>query len=292
MEHQFTLGIPTGESTLSVSRQLSALNRRLVSSDANYRMSIRFSPLSGTADGVVSVSSAANGWCNQSVWNLGRRARAQFYEAMAIEADRTDFSESNPIWPRPIFNENPYDEFRPYLDDAHFLGTAPEINADGTAGVAGEWDYTVLGLFGNDDTVPALDEAAVVFLGDHTDTAGNYKSIGLSELWLQNTNAPGSESNRQPIEDADTDNPMLMLFRGATEDQDEDAMTIITEANRLRPYTLDEVYDTLVLRGHGHFDTDSYSHLTVPSFTAMGGLVRFNNTTDQTIACIVTVHGL
>ena len=291
MEHTFTLGIPTGASTLSLPKNLSAINRRLVSSDANYRVSIRFAPTTGTSDGVVSVSSAANGWCNQRIWDFMREARQQFYDAMAISQDEGDVQ-----WPRPLFTENPYDEFRPYLDQDHFVGTAPELTADGLAGVAGEWDYSTIGLFGNyDDTTPIpLDEVALVYLGDHTQNPGfhEYLSLGGSQLWLQNTNAPGEESQREPVLPADMDNPMLMLFRGAEEAADEDAMTLITESNRTRPYELQSVYDSLVVRGYAHFDTDSYSHLTTARFDAMGGLLRFNNTTDDTIACIVTVHGL
>lgn len=294
MEHTFRFGIPNGLSTLSVARQLSAINRRLVSSDANYRVSMRFSPLSGSADGLVQVSSAPNGWCNQSVWNMGVRAREQFYQAMGIQQDDESMDHE---WPHPVSMDNPYDEFRPYLDESHFDGTAVELTADGAAAVLGEWDYTTLGLFGADSTAPGtLDEAKVIFLGDHiknpTPGTDDYRAIGLSELWLQNTNAPGSEADREPVLPQDTDNPYLMLFRGALEDQDEDAMTIINETNRTRPYELDTVYDTLVVRGECHFDTDSFSQYTVARFDAMGGLLRFNNTTGQTVACTLSVHSL
>lgn len=298
-EHQFTLGIPDGVSTLSLARNLSAINRRLHSSDANYMVSLRFTPLQGTADGLVQVSSAPNGWCNQSVWDMGARARIQFYEAMGIQQSLANevTGHTEMEWPTPISSDNPYDEFRPYLDEAHFDGSAAEIMADGTTGVAGEWDYTTLGLFGADSTAPGtLDEAKIIFLGDHiknpTPGTDDYRAIGLSELWLQNTNAPDSEADREPVLPQDTDNPYLMLFRGALEDQDEDAMTIINETNRTRPYQLDSVYDTLVLRGTCHMDTDSFSQYSVGRFMAMGGLLRFNNTTGQTVACTVRVHGL
>ena len=113
MERQFRLGIPHGQSTLSIPRNMSAINRKLVSSEEAYRVSIRFSPLAGTTDGLVQASSSPTSWVHYSIWNQGKRLREAFYEAMAIDDD------DRPDFPIPLIESNPYDEFRPYLDEYH-----------------------------------------------------------------------------------------------------------------------------------------------------------------------------
>ena len=310
MEKQFRFGIPTGLSTLSVPRNMSGINRRLVSSNRDYRVSLRFSPSSGTSDGLVQVSSAPNAWCTHSLWRHGERLREMFYDSVGVEAEEHksngNFTKLEG-WPFRLFTDNPYDEFRPYLDKAHWNAEspegdpgygdeAPEIFGDGLAGVAGEWDYTTIGLYGNelaDASIEDLDECNIVLLNNHlTDLSESYLYVGLVESWLQNTNAPTTALEELPVRDPDSDNPAMMLQRGTIEDAIEDGMTIVTESNITRPYELDQVYDTLVVRGEAHFDTDSHSWLSVPSFDCVGGLLRFKNDTEDTVFCTITVHDL
>ena len=122
--------------------------------------------------------------------------------------------------------------------------------------------------------------------------AGSYLYVGLVESWLQNTNAPTSALEELPVRDPDDDNPAMMLQRGTIEQASEDAMTAITESNLTRPYALDQVYSELVIRGQTHFDTDSFSWINVPSFDAVGGLIRFQNDSSQPVLATITVHDL
>ncbi len=314
MERNFTVQIPLGLSTLSVPRNMSALNRRLVSSNRDYRVSMRVMPEAGTNDGTMQVLSAPNGWCTHSLWRHGERLRQMFYDSVGVSVDPTEYDitpEFFSTWPFSIFTDNPYDEFRPFLDRLHWNGVspagdpaygdeAPEVFAEGYAANQGEWDYTIIGLYGNELTSGALenlDETNITLLDNHLTVAsgsnqGSYLSVGLVESWLQNTNAPSSALEEVPVRDPDDDNPAMMLQRGTIEDAIEDGMTVVTESNLTRPYALDQVYDDLVIRGQAHFDTDSFSWMTVPSFDAIGGLIRFDNQSGAPVLATVTVHDL
>jgi hypothetical protein len=293
MENQFLITIPEGSSTLSLPRNLSAINRQLITANATYRISIQATPTSATQGGILTVQSANLGWQTGAMWRHGQRLREAFMDAMAVSEEET-FSDESPI---PLMAENPYDEFRPYLDDDHQQGASPEIFADGvgtpnTPITLGEWDYTQLGLFGNQDSAGSgIDNCSVILMGMHRqDVGGNYTAVGLVESWLQNTNAPGSQSDREPVLDPDVDNPALLLYRGGQEDEVDDAITLISESNRTRPYLLDSVQMALTTRGQMRMDPDSFSPVRVSSFSAVGGLVRFGNATGAAVYAIITVH--
>ncbi len=323
MERNFTVTVPTGLSTLSIPRNMSALNRRLVSSNRDYRVSMRIMPETGTNDGKVQVLSAPNAWVTGSLWRHGETLREMFYDSVGVLLDEHSHSMTEDqyrhfirkmeSWPFSLFTENPYDEFRPFLDNAHWNAEspagdpaygdeAPEIFAEGYAANQGEWDYTVIGLYGNEldsGALEDLDECNITLLENHLvlpptapTFAGSYLYVGLVESWLQNTNAPTSALEELPVRDPDDDNPAMMLQRGTIEQASEDAMTAITESNLTRPYALDQVYSDLVIRGQGHFDTDSFSWLNVPSFDCVGGLIRFQNDSDEPVLATVTVHDL
>ncbi len=321
MERNFTVTVPTGLSTLSIPRNMSAINRRLVSSNRDYRVSMRIMPETGTNDGKVQVLSAPNAWVTHSLWRHGEKLREMFYDSVGVileedghliegSLDHRDI-ERMAQWPFSLFTENPYDEFRPFLDNAHWNAEspagdpaygdeAPEIFAEGYAANAGEWDYTIIGLYGNElnsGSLEDLDECNITLLENHLTQAtgafaGSYLYVGLVESWLQNTNAPTSALEELPVRDPDDDNPAMMLQRGTIEQASEDAMTAITESNLTRPYALDQVYSDLVIRGQGHFDTDSFSWMNVPSFDCVGGLIRFQNDSDQPVLATITIHDL
>ncbi len=295
METQFLITIPEGASTLSLPRNLSAINRKLMTANASYRVSLQATPTAATQGGILSVASANNGWQTHAMWRHGMRLREAFMDAMAV-SDEDTFSDESPI---PLMHENPFDEFRPFLDDDHQQGAAPEIFADGVGTVntpitLGEWDYTVLGLFGNQDSAGSgIDNCNVILMGDHRqDVGGNYTAIGLVESWLQNTNAPGTQADREPVLDPDTDNPALLLYRGGQEDEVDDAITIITESNRTRPYLLDTVQTALTTRGQMRMDPDSFSPVRVNAFDSVGGLLRFGNATGASVDAILKIHDI
>ena len=300
---------------------MSAINRRLVSSNRDYRVSMKVMPEAGTNDGKVQVLSAPNAWVTHSLWRHGEKLREMFYDSVGVILDEhshsmteeqyRSFMDKLQAWPFSLFTENPYDEFRPFLDNAHWNAEspagapaygdeAPEIFAEGYAGNAGEWDYTIIGLYGNElnsGSLEDLDECNITLLENHLTQAtgafaGSYLYVGLVESWLQNTNAPTSALEELPVRDPDDDNPAMMLQRGTIEQASEDAMTAITESNLTRPYALDQVYSDLVIRGQGHFDTDSFSWLNVPSFDCVGGLIRFQNESSQPVLATITVHDL
>ncbi len=295
---------------------MSALNRRLVSSNRDYRVSMRVMPETGTNDGQVQVLSAPNAWVTHSLWRHGEKLREMFYDSVGVMMDDHEergetFFADLAKWPFSLFTENPYDEFRPFLDNAHWNAVspagdpvygdeAPEIFAEGYVANSGEWDYTVIGLYGNElnsGSLEDLDECNITLLNNHLTVAaganaGSYLYVGLVESWLQNTNAPTSALEELPVRDPDDDNPAMMLQRGTIEQASEDAMTAITESNLTRPYALDQVYSDLVIRGQVHFDTDSFSWMNVPSFDCVGGLIRFQNECDEPVIATITVHDL
>jgi hypothetical protein len=259
------VGNGQGTHYIDLAKAMSAFHRRMHRSGRYYNV-VGGYMIDSDSNSRVDFATAPDHWVCKTAYKRGfrlwKKQRAKIIQDSEVQS----------VVPK-------YADFKVFLNNSHGASPLMPVDANGTVLVGGEYQYSDLRDFENND------EFELQLVGPHSGSVGARTRVGLIQSWfdsrpLPNT-SPGGDQN--PGADPD-DDPLVNLFADAAGYQDQ--LDEIENENDLPPYDLDAAMGNqdptggqgrnLQRKATAKLAVGGPGLTYIPSFGAMCGLVEMN----------------